>query len=255
MLRLQPILALLLFSLVLSANGHDDLRGHIPEPNRPFEHPHGDPSSLTGVFHTGWESNYFSEGRDNLDGDSLWVSSFELGWEFFSTGVWYGSSPNQSYEELQLSLAATYGFGDFEIYSAYTHLQFLSDDLDDNEIGAGLAWSGLPLDIELAADVYYSFDAEGAFAEFGLGRAHTIVDKFIVDYAGIFGVNQNYISDGHDGVNYAGLRLGVEYVITDNISLTAHGMYSWAVDASSDLPGDELLRDLFHGGVGLRISF
>ena len=44
-------------------------------------HAHKD---LAGDAHVGWESRYFSEGRDALDGESLWTGSVELGYEHFS---------------------------------------------------------------------------------------------------------------------------------------------------------------------------
>lgn len=58
------------------------------------------PEPIEGQGQLGWESRYFSEGRDYLDGDSLLVGSFELGWNHLSGGVWYGYSPDQRYGEL-----------------------------------------------------------------------------------------------------------------------------------------------------------
>ena len=125
---------------------------------------------MEGHAHLGWESNYFSEGRDSLDGDSLVAGSFEMGWEHLAGGVWLGTSPDQDYDEMQLTLALTQSFGDFEFYGGYTHLRFPSDGSHDNEIGAGFVWSGLPMDVELSADAYYSFNADGYFAEIAASR-------------------------------------------------------------------------------------
>ena len=49
--------------------------GHEPATQLPFARPHA-VESLEGHAHLGWESRYFSEGRDSLDGDSLFVGSF-----------------------------------------------------------------------------------------------------------------------------------------------------------------------------------
>lgn len=100
---------LFILSLVVSiASAHDG------ETSQPFERPHAH-EDLEGHAHVGWDGSYFSEGRDSLDGDSLWSTSLELAWEHLSAGVWYGISPDQNYDELQLSLALSQSFGDVEV--------------------------------------------------------------------------------------------------------------------------------------------
>lgn len=228
--------------------------GHEPETQLPFARSHAD-ESLEGHAHLGWESRYFSEGRDLLDGDSLFIGSFEMGWRHLTGGFWYGLSPDQRYDELQMSLALTQSIGDFEFYGGYTHLRFPFDGSHDNEIGTGIAWSGLPMDVEVSADMYYSFEAEGFFAEMSAGREFSITDDLALIVSVPFGINQNYVSDGHDGANHIALRLGWELALTDSISVTAHTTYSWAMGRDAALPGDDPLIDFFHCGVGLEWSF
>ena len=110
---------------------------HQSEPQQPFERPHAH-DNVEFHVHTGFESRYFSEGRDALDGDSIWASSFEFGLDHFAAGLWYGNSPNQSYDELQLSLALIQTFGDFEANIGYTHYIFPFDGSHDDEIGTGI---------------------------------------------------------------------------------------------------------------------
>lgn len=228
--------------------------GHEPEAQLPFVHPHAH-ETVEGHVHLGWESRYFSEGRDSLDGDSLFVSSFEMGWEHLAGGVWYGYSPDQRHDELQLTLALAQSIGDFEFYGGYTHLRFPFDSSHDNEIGTGVAWSGLPMDVELSADLYYSFDADGYFAELSAGREFAITDRLAINFSAPFGINQGYVPDGHDGANNIALRLGLEYALSNSISVTAHTTYSWALGRDAASPGDDRLIDFFHGGVGLQWSF
>ncbi|MFN7342080.1 MAG: hypothetical protein ACK5TA_01970, partial [bacterium] len=148
--------------------------------------------------HTGLESRYFSEGRDALDGASIWANSFEFGLAHFAAGLWYGNSPNQSYDELQLSLALIQTFGDFEANIGYTHYIFPFDGSHDNEIGTGITWTGLPAEIEITADIYHSFDADGYFAELSTSREFEITAPFSVTFSSVLGINQGYVSDGHD---------------------------------------------------------
>jgi hypothetical protein len=78
-------------------------------------------------LHSDYESRYASEGRDSLDGDSLASGTFEAAWDAVSLGAWYGISPEQSYDELQLSTALSWDWKDLEWYVAYTHLRFPQD--------------------------------------------------------------------------------------------------------------------------------
>ena len=228
--------------------------GHEAESQLPFERPHAH-DSVEGHAHLGWESRYFSEGRDSLDGDSLFVGSFEMGWRHLSGGAWHGYSPDQSYDELQLTLALTQSIGDFEFYGGYTHLRFPFDDSHDNEIGAGFAWYGLPMEFELSADLYYSFEADGYFAEISVGREFTLSECLSLNFSMPFGINQGYVTDGHDGANNLALRLGFEYALSDSISFIGHATHSWALGKDKASPGDDLLTDFFHCGVGLQWSF
>ena len=88
---------------------------HEAETIQPFEKIHTH-KSFEAHMHGGWESRYFSEGRDALDGKSLWVGSFEFGYDHFSGGVWYGRSSNHSYDELQYSFALTQEVENLQFY-------------------------------------------------------------------------------------------------------------------------------------------
>lgn len=214
-----------------------------------------DSQHLSGQAFLGWESRYFSEGRDDLDGSSLAISSFELSSEHFSGGVWYGISPDQSYDELQLSLAWIHTVGDFEFYTSYTYLEFPTDNDNDHEIGIGAVWSGLPYDLELAVDAYYSFDADGTFIETSASRDLVTTDKFSLNLGTVFGINQGFVSDGHDGGNHIALRCAMSYSYSTSILLTAHVTQSWELGSDNSLEGDASLVDLFHAGVGIVWTF
>jgi hypothetical protein len=63
------------------------------------------------------------------------------------------------------------------------------------------------------------------------------------------------VSDGHDGANHFALRLGLEYAVSDSVSIIAHTAYSWGLERDRSLLGDDLLSDFFYGGLGLQWSF
>jgi hypothetical protein len=242
---LIPLLAC--SSLVLAREDDSEL---------PFDRFFDDENRWNFHEHADYESRYALEGRDALDGDSLVSTTFEVGWNALSAGVWYGKSPDQSYDELQLSTALSWDWKDLEGYVAYTHLRFPQDGGHDHEIGAGVSWSGLPGEVELGVEAYYSFDADGTFIVTSLSREFELSDRLQLTPAIVFGVNQGYVTDGHDGANHIELRLGGTYALTDALALTAHLSYNLAIDRdASRFSGDELLRDFLHVGVGLAYEF
>jgi hypothetical protein len=207
-------------------------------------------------LHSDVESRYASEGRDVLDGDSLATASFEAAWDAVSLGMWYGKSPGQSYDELQLSTALSWDWKDLEWYFSYTHLRFPEDGGHDHEVGAGISWSGLPWELQLAMDAYYSFEADGTFIETSLHRDFAVFDRFQLSPAIVFGVNQGYVPDGHDGANHIELRLSGEYKLTQSLILTVHTSYNFSMNRDVvHHAGDQLLRDFFHTALGLRWEF
>ncbi len=210
---------------------------------------------LEGHAYTSLESRYLSEGRDALDGDSLWVNSVEMAYGKFFGGIWYGSSPDQDYDELQLSLGYAESIGDLEIAVGYTRFEFPFESAHDNEAGTTLTWSNLPMGCALSADAYYSFEADGYFVELALGHEFELSDSFSVVAAGFMGINQGYVSDGHDGANNVGLRLEGTVALSGNWFFFSHMTYSWAIDANPALEGDAQLINFLHGGLGLMWEF
>ena len=227
---------------------------HESEGTKPFEKIHAH-RSLEVHAHAGWESRYFSEGRDALDGKSLWAGSVELGYDHFSGGVWYGRSSNHQYDEWQYNLSLSQELASLHFYIGYTHLIFTKDNESDDEWSLGISYTNLPFGLETSLDAYYSMDAEGSFIEWSTGKEYNPLDGLTLSASAVLGWNENYVSDGHNGLNFFCLRTGAEKMLTESLSLVAHGAYSWAVDQDLSLTGDQQLKDFFHFGLGVEWTF
>lgn len=215
-------------------------------------HSHKD---LTGHTHIGWESRYFSEGRDALEGSSIWTGSIELGYDHLSGGVWYGRSSNHRYDELQYSLNLSEETGHFSFYAGYTHLVFAKDDDSDDEWSLGVAYDGLPYSLGTSLDGTYSMDAKGMFYEWSTYREFSLAEQSTGLISGILGMNDGYVSDGHNGANFYAFSFGLEREITEELLVFGHGMQSFAIDSNPAFAGDDQLKDFFHFGIGLQWSF
>lgn len=205
---------------------------------------------------SGWESRYFSEGRDALNGDGIWVNNIETSWKSFTAGVWYGDSPDQPYDELQIAIAWHHALSnDLEFYLSHTYLRLPKDGEHDHDLGVGFAYAGGPWGMEFALDVVFSARNEGAFSELSASREWELSEKLTTNAALVFGMNQGYVADGHDGANHLAISAGTAYALTESLSCLAHMTYSWGLDRDSSASEDEFLEDFFHVGMALEWSF
>lgn len=211
-------------------------------------------NQFSASVYCGWDSHYFTEGRDLLDGGSLIIHDLQSSWERLFGQIWYAASPDQSYDELQFMTGVTQTIEGVTIYAGYRHLQFPSDDLNDDEAAVGISVTALPTGLQIAVDAYHSFEADGFFTEVSALWQFAITESLSIKSTGIFGINQGYVGDGHDGANHLALTLGLNYKISDSISIIARLTQSWAIDREPDMPGDEQLVDFFNGGVGMQWS-
>jgi hypothetical protein len=213
-------------------------------------------SDMAFVWDFTWESRYVSEGRDNLDKDSLAGTTVEASWRGTSLGFWYAASPQTDYHELNLIAAYGYVWEGFEAKVSYTHLRFFSDKAYDNEVGAGLAYTELPLHFSAGIEGYYSFEAEGAFVETVLGSEIELHERLTLTPSAILGFNQGYIPDGHDGPNHATLMIEARTPLFKGLELAAYAAYTWGISSDAARhPGDEMLKNFPYFGVTLNASF
>lgn len=228
--------------------------GHEGDSTKKIESIHAH-EKLTGHAHLGLESRYFSEGRDALDGKSLWTGSVELGYEHFSGGIWQGRSTDNRYQEWQYGLALTQESDGFSYYAGFTHLDFPEQDESDNEWSFGVAYEKLPYFFGTSVDGTYSVEAKGTFYEWSTYREFELNENSTALISGVLGINDGYVSDGHDGANFYALSLGIERSLRRNLSVFGHGMQSFAIEHDPSLAGDDQLKDFFHFGIGLNWNF
>ena len=105
----------------------------------------------------------------------------------FLVGAWLSHIPEANYEEQNYFVEYGFELGPVEAYISYMHLQFMSDNDQDNEVGVGIAVPDAIFGWTPALDAYYSKAADGYFAEFSLAREFSITDQFVIVPTGIFG--------------------------------------------------------------------
>jgi hypothetical protein len=203
-----------------------------------------------------WDSAYAAEGRDNLDGDSLVGTTLDTTYGGLSAGIWYASSPETEYTELDLYASYTLELYDWELAVGYTHLEFLSDDANDDEVGGSLGYGALPGGLSTHIDWYYSFDSEGSFFQAVLDTNLKYHEAIVIRPAVVLGFNSGYIPDGHDGLNNLAVSLEAAVPLKEGVKLGGYITYNWGIDSdAARYQGDELLKDFFFGGVSLACAY
>jgi hypothetical protein len=202
-----------------------------------------------------WESHYVSEGRDNLDGDSLAGVEATLSYKGFNAGAWGAESPDQDYREYNYWLEYSYEWQALTVTAAYTYLDFESDDADDKEVSLYIAYA-LPYALQLEVGGYYSDENSGTFYEGTVSAEIEVSDDLSLTPFANLGFNDDYIAEGHNGFNHFALGLELNYALSESISVGAYLAQTCAInDAPKKHADDALLDDFTYYGLNLVFNF
>ena len=213
---------------------------------------HGDEDgSLQLSASSGWQSKYISEGRDNIDGNSMFTAEMVAVWKQFSIGAWYGIGDSKQYQELDLFVEYGFSVSNLDIALGYARLEFMEDGTFDNELFTSLALSNLPYVVP-GLDAVYSTEADGTFVELSLRSKFGFLNErlFLEPYV-LQGLDYGYASDDDDGFNNTQVGVGLSYLVADRFHVVGSLNQSWAnKGVRQDDGGDETWVS-----VGLAIDF
>lgn len=169
-----------------------------------------------------YDSRYVTEGRNNLpQGGIVWLSGGNQIADHVTVILNYGyaTSSEVNYDELNLTLEYANSVGILDWYVNYTSLQFFKDNLSDNELGIGASY---PLSDSVApfADILYSTEAAGFFAETGIRFNQTLTTQWSFSAYLLAGFDFGYISPSHDGHNHYAIGADFNYALNDQMSLS-----------------------------------
>ncbi len=195
-----------------------------------------------------WESLYVSQGRNNLEEDGLY--SLDLSAALSdrpSFLLWYAIGDSDAYQELNLSLEHAFSIADFESHIGYTRLEFFESDEHDNELYAGVAYTGFPW-VTPAVDYIYATEARGSYIEISLQSDISLFGERLILSPYLFNsFDLGYSTEDHDGPNH--FQAGLEALIPLTETLQLSGYIAQSL-AQEDVQKDDQ-GDLTWGGVHL----
>lgn len=152
------------------------------------------------AWSAGWDSQYVSEGRDNLEEGGLFSADVAGAIGSWEVGGFFAEGDAVDYSERNWWVARSVNLGPVDLTASYSYLEFPDDASHDSEYA--LEFSGIVLS-EFASTLaaVYSKEADGLFFEASVEREYKWNDNVtFIPYA-LVSVNSGYVSDEPNGLN------------------------------------------------------
>lgn len=197
-----------------------------------------EPEATVAIITT-WQNKYVSQGRDNLGNGGIFSFDATAELHGLTAGAFLATGDKEPYEEINLYTGYSFELGPLDAYVGYTHLEFLRDDENDNEISVAIAFNSIP-HVVPALDYTYSDKSAGGFLEFSL-RAEIRLLKGQLTLAPCIleGFDFGYTSEEHDGPNNFQIGTDFAWTVNDQVDIVGSLAHSWALaDVRNDGLGD-----------------
>ncbi|MCL1142785.1 hypothetical protein [Shewanella gaetbuli] len=191
-----------------------------------------------------WDSQYISEGRNNLDDGGIAWAMASINQDNLIIYAVLGRGDQSHYIEWNFGVEYAVNFAEnFEATFGYQRLEFYgAERASDNELFSTLTYSGVEWLIP-AISYTYSTEAAGYFIEVSLHSPWEITDTFTVTPYVLQGFDFNYVTEEHNGANHFQFGLELGYQFTDNIYAMAHVNHSIALDDIKQQAKNEQFED------------
>ena len=221
--------------------------------------PLDDSGEIQALFDLGWDSQYISEGRNNLDKGGIYWATASVQKNNLNAYVTVGRGDSQHYIEYNFGLE--YGFELSENLSGsvgYQRLEFYGDErAHDNELFSSLEYSKYDWLVP-SVSYTYSTEAAGYFVEVSLHSNWQLTESFSVTPYVTQGFDFQYVTEEHDGANHFQFGVEAEYQLPNQWVLSGHISHSIAqedIKLEARENGNSSGLDETYAGMHLSWSF
>ncbi len=215
--------------------------------------------ALAVTLDLGWDSQYVSQGRNNLqDGGIYWLNT-AVQQDNITAYALVGRGDSQAYTEWNIGLE--YGFDvaeNLEANVGYQRIEGYSNSrCHDNELFAELAYTAEPWLVPSASYVY-STEAAGYFVEVSLHSYWHVTDQLSLTPYITQGFDFKYRTEEHDGRNNLQFGLEASYQLSSYMSIDGHISHSIAqgdIEQEAIANGDMSSQDETYAGIHFAIMF
>ena len=89
----------------------------------------------------------------------------------------------------------------------------------------------------------------------GNAIVQSVTEEFELEYTGVLGWNEGFVSDGHDGLNHFSLGVSTGKEISSFAAISLHAVQTWPINRDLNKADDLLLRETFHFGISVEANF
>jgi hypothetical protein len=196
-------------------------------------------------YSNSFESKYISEGRNNLESGGLSSFNTDISIHWLNLNMWYGTSVDSDYRELQFSAGLSFFLSDIGINFGLTDLSNLHEESCDQEFYTEISYNKFNWLTPTIVNVY-SFSSDGSFVELLLENKVAFQNQQLgLTLFLLGGLDFGYI-ENTNGLNNFQMGVKLSYQILDNVYFISYLASSFGVW--------EVLSNENHTWGGIRIS-
>ncbi len=208
---------------------------------------------FSGGIEGAFDSKYVTEGRDNVPSAEGLVSvQARIESHGLVTGLWYGESVNDPYDELNAFFGYERKIADLALAATYTFLHFPCEGTHSHEWLVSAAYERFEW-LTPGATFYYDFDKlRGGFLELSLrGKIKLKGDRISLQPYALAGVDWGYVSAANDDWNNFQIGIELPVKLHEKAELVGYVAHSWALTNLRK----EGLGDVSWAGIKLVLEF
>lgn len=205
---------------------------------------------VSGDAYINVSSMYLWRGFDLSDGDAVSQAGMDISFKGFTLSFWSNYNiDNTKLDETDITL--DYSFDVSELLSvSLGHILYAVDGAETTgELYTGVTFNTL---LEPNLTIYYDYDefAGDIFVTASVGHTFTVADGLDLSLGALASYYRN---DDYKELHNAEFSVGLDYALTDQLSLGAGGIFSTPL--SSEAKNIYDIDDEFMAGVTLTLSF
>lgn len=205
----------------------------------------------------GWDTNYISEGRNNLEKGGIFWSTAAVQYQDINVYAILGRGDSEHYIEWDVGIEYTIALTDnFETTLGYQRVESYGDErFSDNELFGSLTYSGVEW-VTPSVNYTYSIGAGGYFVEASLHSSWELTDKLTLTPYATQAFDFQYATEDYNGQNHFQFGIEAEYLLSQNISLSGHISHTVAQeDIKLEAEMDNMPSDLDQTFTGMHLTW
>ncbi|WP_394390781.1 hypothetical protein [Shewanella woodyi] len=205
----------------------------------------------------GWDSDYISEGRNNLDKGGIFWSSAAVQHGNLNVYATMGRADSQHYTEWNLGLEYSIALTEnLETTLGYQRIESYGDErCSDNELFGSLTYSGVEW-LTPSINYTYATEASGYFVEASLHSSWELLDGFTFTPYVTQAFDFQYATEDHNGPNHFQFGVEAEYQLAQNVIISGHISHTIAQeDIKLEAKMDEVESSLDQTFAGVHLTW